>query len=72
MTAPELIALRALRDCGLIRARLFDPGFAGLAARQLVDARPFPQHENDPHPRRDFRLNDRGRIVAAAILTVGP
>lgn len=72
MTAAELIALRALRDCGVIRARLFDPGFGGLASRHLVDARGFPQHENDPHPRRDFRLNDRGRIVAAAILTVGP
>jgi hypothetical protein len=66
------LALRALRDCGVVRARLFDQGYAGLAARRLVDARPFSQHEDDPHPRRDFRLNDRGRIVADAVLTIGP
>jgi hypothetical protein len=72
MNGIDLEALRALRDCGVVRARLFDDRYSDLVARGIAAAIPFPQHEDDPHPRRDFHLTTRGAIVADAILTVGP
>jgi hypothetical protein len=64
----SLAALRALRDCGVVRARLQHPGFSSLFALGLAKMRPFPQHEGDQHPRRDFMLTTRGKAVANAVL----
>jgi len=60
-------ALRALHNCTVIRARLDHPGFSALVALGYARGRPFPQHEDDPHPRRDYRLTDRGAQIARSI-----
>lgn len=61
---PALRALRSLHDCGVVRASLFDAGYAALTVRGLATSHPFPQHEDDQVPRRDYRLTPRGAELA--------
>jgi hypothetical protein len=57
------LALRSLRDCGLIRASLSHPGFNALALGGLVYGKEVP---NEPGV-YDFSLNDRGVALAAQL-----
>jgi hypothetical protein len=49
----ELSSLRALRDCGVIRASRAHPGYSALLAARLVIATPCGDAA-------DYRLNARG------------
>ena len=60
-------AMRALHNLGVVRARLDHPGYAALVNVGYAVGTPFPQHESDPHPRRDFRLTDKGRMIARSL-----
>lgn len=62
LTAPEMNAMRALHACCVIRARAMHPGYLGLVQRGLATATAV---DSD---RRDFRLTERGAVVAQAIL----
>lgn len=60
-------ALRALHNCTVIRARLDHPGYAALVHLGYATGKPCSQHEDDPHPRRDFRLTERGVLTARSL-----
>lgn len=61
-SAPDL-ALRALRDCGRIRAPMIAEGLCHLWAFDFAEALPVPGDSSV----RDFVLNERGRELAAKL-----
>lgn len=62
MTPGEWSALRALRDCGVIRAHPETAEWRGLRRRGLVFTTEVPGTG-----RRDFRLSSMGRETAAQL-----
>jgi hypothetical protein len=54
----ELAALRALRDCGVIRASGFHPGYAGLRGKGMAFGTPTLAPD-----KRDYRLTSKGREI---------
>lgn len=64
MNLTALNALLALHNVSVVRAELSHPGYSALVAWGLAVGRPFPQHENDATPRRDYRLTPSGVSLA--------
>ncbi len=56
-------ALRALRDCGVIRAKRDHPGFKELWTDFLADIHPAPGSDDY----WDYRLTESGKSEAAKI-----
>lgn len=64
----RLLALRQLRDCGVVRARWDHPGLSALYRSNDAEARPVP-----PDMRVvDYRLTARGRHAAQLSLHFQP
>lgn len=65
---PHLIpAMRVLRDCGCVSAPYHSRTYGALVLLGWATARPYPQHEDDPVPRRIYRLTQAGLARAATI-----
>lgn len=67
LDGPDMLALRALRDLGVVRAPWSHPGFRLLRSRRFVSYLPVPGQ-----PLLDFRLNDHGRNHARLALRPWP
>lgn len=65
MQAEPLLALRALRDCRVVRATWSHPGYRELRHRGLATFAVIPGKADHI----DHRLTQRGVIVANAVLT---
>lgn len=59
----SLLALRALRDCVVVRARWSDPGFQTLRALRLASYVPIPRTDLADH-----RLTQAGHDAARDLL----
>lgn len=65
MSPNELIALRALRDCTVIRARVYAPGFHELHLRGWAwRGERVHDRRGDHVPRYDYRLTFAGELAA--------
>lgn len=65
MSPEERIALRALRDCRVIRARVYHPGFHNLTLRGFAWRGERARRRTGDHaPSADFRLTPAGEHAA--------
>lgn len=65
MSPAESVALRALRDCKVVRARSYAPGFHELHLRGLAWRGERVRDRGGDHaPRFDYRLTVAGEIAA--------
>lgn len=65
MTPAELAAMRALRDCRVIRAHPESPGFGGLRRKALAVSNAVPGSH-----KRDFKLSGLGWAKAARLPSI--
>lgn len=60
---PRDLALRALRECGIVRASVQHRGMMGLFADFLAELRPIPGRDGVA----DFYLTPKGAALAAQL-----
>lgn len=65
--SPRLAALRQLRDCRVVRTRFHHAGFVELMEGGIAE----PSIVADDDRGLDWRLTDKGRLMAAHILKEG-